>query len=186
MRAVVGITGASGVVYGLRLLKQLRRLRYETHLVVSENAKQLISHETKHTWDDVKALADFCYENNAFTSRLASGSFGFDAMVIAPCTMSTAAKIAAGIADNLIARTATVCLKEQRKLVIVPRETPMSTIHLRNLAELSACGAVILPASPGFYHRPADIDGLVNFIVGKILDVLGLEHELYRRWGAEE
>jgi 4-hydroxy-3-polyprenylbenzoate decarboxylase len=180
MKIVIGITGASGTVYGIMLLENLKE---EKFLIVSENAKKIIEYETEYKIKDVKKLAEHYYENNDLFPDISSGSFHFDAMIIVPCSMSTLSKIANGISDNLITRTAAVCLKEKRKLVLVPRETPVSTIHLQNMAKLSESGAIILPAMPGFYPKPENIDDTVNFVVGKIMDCLGIENNLYKRWG---
>jgi 4-hydroxy-3-polyprenylbenzoate decarboxylase len=179
MRVVVGITGASGIIYGLKLLENLK---VEKHLIMSKNGKKILEYETEYKIEEVKKLADYYYENEDLFAKISSGSFKFDAFAIVPCSASTFSKIANGIADNLITRVASVCLKERRKLIIVPRETPLSTIHLQNLAKLSELGAIILPAMPAFYHKPKKIDDLVSFVVGRILDVLGIEHELYERW----
>jgi len=182
-RIVVGLSGASGVAIGLRLLEVLSA---EKHLIVSEEAWKLIEIETGLTDEEVEANADFVYDNTDFSSSLASGSFQYDAMVIAPCSMSTLSKINAGISDNLMTRAAAVCLKERRKLILVPRETPLSTIHLRNMANLSEMGVIILPASPAFYPRPEKMEDVVDFLVGRILDVLGIENDLYERWPGKE
>ncbi|MDI6707649.1 MAG: UbiX family flavin prenyltransferase [Candidatus Thermoplasmatota archaeon] len=179
MRVVVGITGASGVIYGIRLLENLKA---EKHLIISENAKKLLEYETGYELKEAIKLAEHYYENEDLFAKISSGSFKFDALIIVPCSTSTFSKIANGIADNLITRAASVCLKERKKLIIVPRETPLSTIHLQNLAKLSQEGAVILPAMSAFYHKPKRIDDLVNFVVGRILDALGIEHKLYKRW----
>lgn len=178
-RAVIGITGASGTAIGLRLLEVMSA---EKHLIISEDAKQLIEIETELTEEDAEANADFVYDNSDLTSSLASGSARYDALIIAPCSMSTLSKIAVGIADNLITRVAAVCLKEHRPIVLVPRETPLSAIHLRNMASLAELGVVILPACPAFYPKPEKIEDMVDFIVGRILDVLGIENNLYERW----
>lgn len=183
MELIIGITGASGVVYGINLLKSLSQNKDCTiHLIISENAKQLIKFELQQSLTDLTSLANHYYKNSALSSSIASGSKLITGMVIVPCSMSTAAKINTGISDNLITRAADVCLKERRKLIIVPRETPCNSTHLRNLTELSEKGVIILPAMPGFYHLPKSIDELINFITGKILDQLGIEHELYNRW----
>jgi len=181
-RIVIGITGASGVAIGLRLLEVLRA---EKHLIISDEAARLIEIETGLSLEDSEANADFVYDNSELGSVLASGSFGYDAMVIAPCSMSTLSKINAGISDNLITRAAAVCLKEHRTLVLVPRETPMSTIHLRNMADLSQLGVFILPACPAFYPRPESINDMIDFVVGRIADVLGIENDLYERWSGK-
>ncbi|MDI6917085.1 MAG: UbiX family flavin prenyltransferase [Thermoplasmatales archaeon] len=180
MRIVIGITGASGIIYGVRLLEKLKEEKY---LVVSENAKKIMEHETGYKPDHMKKLSEHYYENNDLFPEISSGSFMFDAMVIVPCSMSTLSKIASGISDSLITRTAAVCMKEKRKLVLVPRETPISTIHLQNMAKLSENNVIILPAAPGFYPKPKNVDDIVNFVVGKIMDCLGIENTLYKRWG---
>lgn len=180
---MIGITGASGVTIGLRLLEVLTA---EKHLIISEEAKRLIEIETGLTEEETEANADFVYDNADFEASLSSGSFKYDAMVIAPCSMSTLSKIAVGISDNLITRAASVCLKEHRPLVLVPRETPVSAIHLKNMAELAQLGVIILPASAAFYPRPEKVEDMVDFIVGRILDVLGIENNLYERWEGKE
>ncbi len=138
--------------------------------------------ETEWTPADVRKLSTRNYPNGNMAAPIASGSRPFDAMVICPCSMSTGAKIASGISDNLITRAASVALKERRRLVIVPRETPMSSIHLRNLATLAEAGAIVLPAAPAFYGKPQKVGDLVDFIAGRVLDSLGIENRLYRRW----
>jgi len=178
-RVVVAVTGASGVAIGLRLLEVLTM---EKHLIISEEAKELIEVETGLTEEEAEANADFVYDNSDLGSPLSSGSFRYDTMVIAPCSMSTLSKINAGISDNLVTRAAAVCLKEHRTLVLVPRETPMSAIHLRNMADLAQLGVFILPACPAFYPKPEKIEDMIDFIVGRILDVLGVENNLYERW----
>ena len=182
-RIVVGITGASGVAIGLRLVEVLTA---EKHLIISDEAKRLIEIETGLSEDEAVANADVVYDNSDMGSGLASGSYRYDAMVIAPCSMSTLSKINAGISDNLITRAAAVCIKEHRPLVLVPRETPLSTIHLRNMAELSQLGVFILPACPAFYPHPEKMEDIIDFMVGRILDVLGIENDLYERWGSKD
>lgn len=176
----MAITGASGTIYGIRLLEELQG---ETSLIITETAKKIMEVETTYTVPDVEGLADTVYHEDELFAPVASGSHRFQAMVICPCSESTLAKISHGIADNLVTRAAAVCLKEKRKLIIVPRETPQSAIMLRNALTLAENGAIILPASPGFYPKPQSVDELVNFLVGKILDQLGQPHELFRRWG---
>ncbi len=178
MRTIVAITGASGVIYGIRLLDVLEG---EKFLIVSENGKTIIREETGYDLEEVKKKVHY-YEDDQIDASLASGSFLFEAMVIVPCSVSTLSKIASGIADTLITRCAVVTLKERRKLILVPRETPLSTIHLQSMASLSMQGVVILPAMPAFYHQPASVDDMVSFVVGKILDQLHQEHNLFRRW----
>ncbi len=176
MKVLVGITGASGVEYALNLLRRLRELGVEHECVVSDAAKRIIEVETR-------AEVPECYSEHEIHAPFASGSSAPDAMVVIPCSMKTLAAIAAGYSGNLITRSADVMLKERRKLVLVPRETPLNAIHLRNMLALAEMGAVILPAMPAFYHRPATIQDMLDFIAGKVLDVLGIEHTLYRRWG---
>lgn len=181
MRFIVAITGASGVVYGKRLLEVLKG-KVEVHLIVSKKGEQLIEYELMTTRDELKGLADFVYDEDNLMATLASGSFQADAMIIIPCSMKTLAGIASGYSENLILRAADVALKERRKLVLVPRETPLNSIHLSNLLKLSMQGAVIIPAMPAFYYMPKKVSDLVDFIVGKVLDSLGIEHKLFDRW----
>jgi 4-hydroxy-3-polyprenylbenzoate decarboxylase len=182
MHLIVAITGCSGVIYGVRLLEACRKLGIETDLIVSQAAEKLLELELGKTIKDIRKLATRNYSQDDLAAPLASGSVKTDGMVIAPCSMKTLGAIASGIADNLITRAADVTLKEGRPLVLVPRETPLNLIHLENMVRLKLAGATILPAMPGFYHEPKEISELIDFIVGKILDVLGVEHKLYRRW----
>ncbi len=181
----MAITGASGVIYGIRLMEVLANKNVETYLIMSETAKKIISIETDQDPSYIESLATRVFLNTDMTAPIASGSFKFDAMVIVPCSMKTLGMIANGIADNLITRAADVAIKEGRKLILVPRETPLNAIHLENMLKLARLGVVILPACPGFYHEPERIMDLVDFIVGKILDQLGIEHSLYKRWSGE-
>lgn len=178
----MGITGASGAQYAYKLLECLQS---EVELIVSEDAKKVIEAETPWRWEDFTRLAVASYGNHDFGAPVASGSHRFDAMVIVPCSMNTLAKVAMGLADNLITRAASVTLKEGRKLILVPRETPLHVLHLEHMLEASRLGATILPAMPGFYHRPERVEDLVDFIVARILDHLGIDHELVPRWGEE-
>ncbi len=182
MRVVIGITGASGAVVGIKLLQNLNAEKY---LIISENAKKIIEYETPYSLDYVKSLATRVYDNSSMNEDIASGTTKFDALVIAPCSTSTLSKIASGIADNLITRVASVALKEGRKIVLVPRETPLSAIVLENMLKLSRLGVVILPPVPAFYLRPKNIEDVVNYIVGKILDSLGFEHGLYKPYSPQ-
>lgn len=183
MRLIIAITGASGVMYGRRLLEELRKRGVETHLIVSKAAERVIEHELGQSKGDVEALATHAYDVDDLRAPMMSGSFKTDGMVIIPCSMKTLAGIAHGYADNLILRAADATLKEGRRLVLVPRETPLSTIHLRNMLTLARSGAVIIPAMPAFWHRPKDIDSMVDYVVGKALDAIGLEHTLFKEWG---
>jgi len=185
MRLIVAITGASGVIYGKRLLEVLREKGVETHLIVSKVGKKIIEHELGITESELEKLANHIYEEEDLAAPLASGTFLTDGMIIIPCSTKTLAGIVHGYSENLILRAAEVALKERRKLILVPRETPLSVVHLRNLLELAIQGVVIIPAMPAFYHKPKDIDGLVDFVVGKVLDSLGITHELFKRWTNE-
>ncbi len=179
MRVVVALTGCSGMRYGVRLLEVLQT---EKLLVISDNGRDILSHELGTTPEELEERATLSFDDSDLFSPIASGSHQFEAMVIVPCSLSTLAKISNGIADTLITRCASVCLKEGRELIVVPREAPVDTIMLKNQYELAKAGATILPASPGFYHRPEEIGDLIDFIVGKILDQLGIEHQLFDRW----
>lgn len=182
LRLVVGITGASGVIYGIRTLEALKKLGVEAHLVMSEWGARNVKIETEHTVDYVRSLPAHVYEDDNLAAAISSGSFRTDGMAIVPCSMKTLASIANGFDDSLVSRAAGVCIKEQRRLVVVPREAPLSKVHLENMVKLASAGAVILPAMPGFYHKPRSVDDLVNHVVGKVLDQFGIEHGLFRRW----
>lgn len=179
MRSVVAVTGASGVVYGVRLLKALPSPKT---VVVSQDAARLAEMELGMSGKDIEALADEHYANDDLFSPLASGSAKFDTMAIAPCSASTMSKIACGIADNLVTRAASVALKERRRLVMLIRETPLSTIHLSNMEKLSLAGAIVMPACPAFYPMPKNVDDMIDFVVGRVMDEMGVENDLYRRW----
>jgi 4-hydroxy-3-polyprenylbenzoate decarboxylase len=183
MRLIVGITGASGVIYGVRFLEACRKLGVETDLVISRTAELLLKHELGKSRADIETLASESHAPDDLMAPIASGSRARDGMVIIPCSMSTLGKIASGIADNLITRAAGVILKHRKPLVLVPRETPLTSIHLENMLRLHRAGAVILPASPAFYHRPKSIPALVDYVVGRTLELFGIEHELYEPWG---
>ncbi len=190
-RYIVGITGASGSAYAIRLLEELLRGGHEVHLVVSQMGQKVTEYETGIALG--AGFADAFPQgklvvhphDDLFTS-ISSGSYPTDGMVIVPCSMTTLGEIAAGTSRNLVGRAADVCIKERRRLVLVPRELPLSPIHLRNMLTLSEAGAVILPASPGFYHKPQTISDIVDFIVSRIMDSLGIENNLYRKWRCEE
>jgi 4-hydroxy-3-polyprenylbenzoate decarboxylase len=181
-RLIVGITGASGAIYGVRLLEQLRELPVETHLIATRWARVTIEHATGRSFADVRALADVAYSEGDQSAAVSSGSFVTDGMIIVPCSMKTAGAIAAGFAHNLVCRAADVVLKERRPLVLAIRETPLHSVHLRNLATLSDLGAVIAPPVPAFYARPQSIDELVDYTVVRLLDQLGLHMEATSRW----
>ena len=182
MRIVVGISGASGMVYALTFLKALKEKEVETHLIISKPAEIIIKSELNLEKNDFFKYATKHYDVDDFAAPIASGSQKFDATVIIPCSMASIAAISQGYSTNLLLRVADVSIKERRKLILVPRETPLSPIHLENMLKLAKLGVHIIPASPGFYHKPQKIEHLVDFIVGRILDVLGVEHQLYQRW----
>jgi 4-hydroxy-3-polyprenylbenzoate decarboxylase len=182
MRMVVGITGASGTVYGVRILEVLRDLGVETHLVMTEAARRVVELETGHTVQRIEALATISYRNDEIDAPVASGSFRTTGMVVAPCSIKSLSAIANSYNDGLLVRAADVALKERRKLVLVVRETPLHLGHLRLMAAAAEYGAVILPPMPAFYHQPKTISDLVDQTVGKVLDQFDLEHDLYRRW----
>lgn len=194
---VVAITGASGSIYGLRLVSELLRSGMRVSLILSSAGRQVLNHETGLEWsaelseqrhqvqEYFASIAVDCLAIDDFWAGAASGSAAADAMVVAPCSMGTVGRIAAGLSGNLLERAADVMLKEHRRLILVPRETPFSSIHLENLLRLSQAGAIILPAMPGFYHGPNQIDDLVDFVVGKILDQLDVQHSLFTRWGED-
>lgn len=180
---VVGITGGSGVVYGIRLLELLKKVdQVEAHLVVSPAAAITIKAETDYSVGEVERLATKAYRFGDISAPMSSGSFRFDSMIVIPCSMHTLGAIASGIADNLIVRAAEVTLKEKRRLILVPRETPMTLIHLRNMVAVAEAGAVIAPAMPAFYERPRSISDIVDHFVGRMLDLLGIENDIPKRW----
>jgi len=179
MRTVVGVTGASGAPYAYRLLETLEG---EIDLILSKDAEEVVRLETGREPGDLAKLATRTFRNEDMAAPPASGSYSFNAMVIVPCSGTTLAKVAAGISDNLITRAAAVALKERRTLILVPRDTPLSPIALENLLKLANAGAIILPAMPGFYHRPKTIQQLVDFVVARILDHLGQKQDLVEPW----
>ena len=181
-KIVVGFSGASGVIYGIRLLEVLHSINIQTYLIISEWAKRNIETETNKTLEYVKSLSSINYDNFKLDAAVSSGSFVHDGMVIVPCSMKSLSSIANGYDDTLISRAASVTLKESRTLILVPRETPLSRIHLENMIKLQDAGAIILPAMPGFYHKPSTIDEIIDHLVGKILDQLKIKHELFTRW----
>jgi len=186
IKIIVGITGSSGVIYGIKLLYFLKKSKIETHIVLSKWAEKNIEIETDESVVEVKKLASFEYRENDMAASISSGSFKTDGMIIIPCSMKTLASIANGYDDNLISRAASVTIKENRKLVIVPRETPLSQIHLSNMLKLAKIGVTILPAMPGFYHRPKTINDLILHIVGKTLDQFEINNEVFKRWKNNE
>ncbi|MEV5752428.1 UbiX family flavin prenyltransferase [Actinoallomurus sp. NPDC052308] len=182
MRLVVAMTGATGAIIGVRLLAALRDLDVETHLVVSRWARATIAEETPYTVRQVTDMADVSYSPDDQGAAISSGSFRTDGMIVAPCSMKTVAGIRTGYADGLIGRAADVTLKERRRLVLLARETPLSTIHLENLLALSQMGATVLPPALAFYNHPSSLAEVVDHIVGRTLDQFGLELPTVRRW----
>ena len=182
MRILLGITGASGSIYAVQLIRHLREGGHEIHLIVTHSGESVMAHECPDEAPQIEALAHCRYDVADMGAAVASGSFEVGAMVIVPCSMKTAACIANGISDNLLTRAADVTLKEGRPLLIVPRETPMSAIHLENLLRLARAGARILPACPAFYHQPETIEDLADMMAGKILDALHIDNHLFARW----
>ena len=182
LEIVIGISGASGVIYGIRLLEVLSDMGWITHLVMTDSARKIMEIETDKTASEVEAIADRVHSPKDFTAPIASGSYPFRAMVVAPCSMKTLAGIANGFTDSLITRAADVCLKERRSLILVPRESPLSLVHLKNMVKVTEAGGVILPPCPGLYSRPESLEGLVDVVVGRVLDLMGADHNLYSRW----
>ncbi|MCQ6265327.1 UbiX family flavin prenyltransferase [Fictibacillus sp. WQ 8-8] len=183
-RIVVGITGASGSLYGYSLVRALHQLGVETHLIVTEMGEKVLQFECGVGMETLKQYAEVHSNKNLFAS-VASGSFLTDGMVVVPCSMNTLGAMANGVGDTLLSRSASVMLKEKRQLIVVPREAPFHLIHLQNMTRLAEAGACIMPASPGFYHKPKEIWELINFMSGRILDMLGIDHELLQRWGVK-
>ncbi|MGH2405061.1 MAG: UbiX family flavin prenyltransferase [bacterium] len=187
MRLVVGISGSSSPIYGIRTLEALGAAGVEAHLVISRGAHRTIALETTQSVEQVKGLAAVVYDEGDMAAAISSGSFRTDGMIVAPCSMKTLSAIAHSFVTDLLVRAADVTLKEGRKLVLVPRETPLHLGHLRNMVRAAEIGAVILPPAPAFYHGPRTIDDLINQTVGKILDQFNVPHTLFRRWtGAAE
>jgi 4-hydroxy-3-polyprenylbenzoate decarboxylase len=182
-RIVVAITGATGAVYGVRLLERLRAIPgVETHLVISDAASLTLHQEVGLQRREVEALAHVVHKNREIGASIASGSFQTDGMVIAPCSMKTLAAVAHGLSDNLIARAADVILKERRRLVLMVRETPFNLAHLRNMTAVTEMGGIVFPPLPSFYNKPASIDEMVDHTVARVIDLLGIENDLAPRW----
>ncbi|MFZ3102448.1 MAG: UbiX family flavin prenyltransferase [Desulfitobacteriaceae bacterium] len=186
MKLIVGISGASGAIYGIRTLQTLRACQVEAHLVLTDSAKRIIELETTFSVKEVESLADYVYDNWDLGAAISSGSFKTDGMLIAPCTIKSLSALANSYNDSLLVRAADVMLKERRKLVVIPRETPLHIGHLKLLMAVAEMGAVILPPMPAYYHLPKTIDDIINQTVGKVLDQFDVDHQLFKRWGAEK
>lgn len=178
----MGISGASGVIYGVRLLEALKTLPVETHLVMTRTAEVTLAHETDLKVAAVRKLADVAYKIDDLAAAISSGSFKTLGMIVAPCSMRSLGEIAHGLSSNLLTRAADVILKERRRLVLVARETPLTSIHLRNMLTLSELGAIVAPPVPAFYNRPKSLDDIVDHTVGRLLDLFGLETGKVKRW----
>ncbi|MGO9017740.1 MAG: UbiX family flavin prenyltransferase [Syntrophobacteraceae bacterium] len=185
-RIIVGISGASGVIYGVRCLQLLKQTDYETHLIISEAGKQNIQIETCYTADEVTAMADFVHDHKNMAASISSGSFITSGMVVVPCTIKSLSGIANSYSDNLLVRAADVVLKEKRKLCLVVRETPLHKGHLRLLSMAADMGAHILPPVPSFYHHPKTIEDIIDHTIGKIFDYFSIEHDLFQRWSGDQ
>ncbi len=186
-RLIVGLSGASGVIFGVRLLETLKNVPdVETHLIVSKGAEVTLRLETEDSLERIASLADVVHDHGNLAAPISSGSFRTLGMVVIPCSMKSLAQIALSLNDNLLTRAADVTLKERRKLVLVPRETPLHLGHLRHMTAVAEMGGVILPPAPSFYHGPKTIMDVVDQTVGKVLDQFGIEHALFRRWGGND
>lgn len=184
LKLVIAITGSTGAIYGIRILETLKKLNIKTHLIISEWGQKCIMMETEHTINYVKSLATTVSDEKNMAATVSSGTHRIDGMIVIPCSMKTLSAIANGYDDTLIARAASVTIKESRKLILMVRETPFSAIHLENMLKLARLGIVILPPVTEFYTKPKSIDDIVNHGVGKCLDQFDLEHNLYPRWGS--
>jgi 4-hydroxy-3-polyprenylbenzoate decarboxylase len=182
-RIIIGITGASGVIYGIEILKELTKKDLEIHLIISEPGKKNIILETDYSIGEVESMADKVYDNDDLEAPLASGSFLTNGMIVAPCTINTLSGIANSYSGNLLVRAADVTLKEKRKLVLLVRETPLHKGHLRLMSMAADIGAHILPPIPSFYHHPKTIEDIIRPTIGKVFDYFEIEHHLYERWG---
>lgn len=181
-RFIVGISGASGIVYGIRMLQLLRQLDVETHLVMSRSAQVTLAYESDLSVADVKALADVTHANTDIGAAISSGSFAVTGMVIAPCSIKTLSEIATGVTSSLLSRAADVMLKERKRLVLMVRETPLHLGHLRSMTAVTEAGAIVYPPVPAFYARPESIDAMVDHTLGRVLDLFGLDSKTVRRW----
>jgi flavin prenyltransferase len=184
-RMIVGITGASGTVYGVAALKALRAAGIETHLVISKSGQITAAHELEMSLSEVMSLADVVYKAGDIAAAISSGSFRTIGMLVAPCSIRTLSEIASGVTSSLLTRAADVVLKERRKLVLMVRETPFHLGHLRSMTQITEMGAIVMPPVPAFYTRPATVDEIVRHSVGRALDLLGVENDMVGRWGEE-
>ena len=183
MVLIIGITGATGAIYGIRLLEVLSKIEaVETHVIISKSGEEIIKYETGYKLNDVRALANFAYEIDDIGASLSSGSFRRDGMIIAPCTIKTMSALANSYAENLITRAGDVTLKERKPLVLVVREAPLHLGHLRSMVQLTEMGATIFPPVPSFYNKPKAIDDIINSTIGRVLDLFNIEHNLSNRW----
>ena len=182
MKIILAITGATGAIFGIRLLEELNKNKIETHLIISEWGKKVISHETNYSLEKITHLANYVYQESDMESQISSGNYLTDGMIIAPCSMKTVSAIATGYSNNLVTRASSICIKEQRKLILLPRETPLSVISLENLLKLAKLNVIILPPLPAFYFKVNDMNQMINYIVGKVLDFLNIQHNLFPRW----
>lgn len=181
-KLIIGISGASGICYGVRLLQALKALNVETHLVVSKTAILTLKYETDLNYNDLKAMADCSYAINDVAARIASGSFKTAGMIIAPCSMKTLSEVAHGTGSNLLTRAADVVLKERRRLVLLPREAPLNMLHINNMLAVTQAGGVIFPPVPAFYQRPKTLEDIVDDTVGRVLDLFDIDNSLVKRW----
>ena len=184
-RIIIGITGASGVIYGIRLLESFRESGVETHLVISKAGAITIIEETDYKVSDIQKLAGYHYKLDDVAASISSGSFKTDGMVVAPCSMKSLAEIASGMSTTLLTRAADVTLKERRKMVLMVRESPYHAIHLRNMTTLTNMGAIIAPPMPAFYTKPETIDDIIDHSLGRVLDIFEVENKLVKRWGED-
>ena len=184
MKLVIGITGSTGVIYGVKILETLKQLNIQTHLVITEWAKKCLAMETDYKLDQLKSLSTEYSDDSNLASGISSGTYRHDGMIVIPCSMKTLSSIANGYDETLVARAAGVTLKESRKLVLVTRETPLTAINLENMLKLARLGVVILPPVPGFYTKPKSIEQIIDHTVGKCLDQFNIDHDLYKRWGS--
>ncbi len=185
-RIIIGISGASGVTYGVRILELLRETDFETHLIISKAGRLNIEIETDYHPDAVEAMADFVYDHKDMAASLSSGSFLTEGMVVVPCTIKSLSGIANSYNENLLVRAADVTLKEKRKLVLVVRETPLHVGHLRLMTLAAEMGAHLLPPVPSFYHQPKTLEDIIDQTIGKVFDYMGIEHDLFKRWGEKK